>query len=216
MASRAFTARFRIALSTWFWSTSTGHSRGDSALSSSTCSPKVRCSSSAMLRTSAFRSVGVGSSACLRENASSREVRLAARSAACLDISSARRMRAVSLGLLRAMVSSPPMMTVRRLLKSWATPPVSCPTASIFWDWNSASRASSSSRCEFLRSVMSWVILAKPISSPASSRMASMITWAQKRVPSLRTRQPSVSQRPSVAACRNPLSGTPASRSSSV
>ena len=43
---------------------------------------------------------------------------------------------------------------------------------------------------------MSRVILAKPISSPWSSRMASMTTWAQKRVPSLRTRQPSFSKRP--------------------
>ena len=26
-------------------------------------------------------------------------------------------------------------MPVSRLLKSWAMPPVSCPTASIFWAW---------------------------------------------------------------------------------
>jgi hypothetical protein len=39
-----------------------------------------------------------------------------------------------------------------------------------------------------LRSVMSRVILAKPTSPPASSRMASITTCAKKRVPSLRTR----------------------------
>ena len=34
------------------------------------------------------------------------------------------------------------MMTVSRLLKSWAMPPVSWPTASIFCDWRSVSSAS--------------------------------------------------------------------------
>ena len=34
-----------------------------------------------------------------------------------------------------------PLITVRRLLKSWAIPPVSCPTASIFCAWRSCSSA---------------------------------------------------------------------------
>ena len=37
-----------------------------------------------------------------------------------------------------------PRIAISRLLKSWATPPVSWPMASIFCDWNSASRACSS------------------------------------------------------------------------
>ena len=37
------------------------------------------------------------------------------------------------------MSSQRPVMTVRRLLKSWATPPASRPTASIFCDWRSSS-----------------------------------------------------------------------------
>jgi len=40
---------------------------------------------------------------------------------------------------------------------------------------------------------MSRVILANPISVPASSRIGSMTTLAQKYEPSLRTRQPSSS-----------------------
>ena len=42
-----------------------------------------------------------------------------------------------------------PVMTVRILLKSWATPPVSWPIASIFWacrSWASAARFSETSR----------------------------------------------------------------------
>ena len=53
-----------------------------------------------------------------------------------------------------------------RLLKSWAMPPVSCPIASIFCDWSRASRVFSSFSCAFFRSVMSRVILAKPIQRP--------------------------------------------------
>ena len=52
------------------------------------------------------------------------------------------------------------------------------------------------------RSVMSRVILAKPISSPSSSRIGSITTWAQKRVPSLRTRQPSLLE-PALALARS-------------
>ncbi len=38
-------------------------------------------------------------------------------------------------------------MPVSRLLKSWARPPVSCPTASIFWDCRRASSASIKASC---------------------------------------------------------------------
>ncbi|MFT3916807.1 MAG: hypothetical protein QM704_22815 [Anaeromyxobacteraceae bacterium] len=40
-----------------------------------------------------------------------------------------------------ASTEASPMMPVRRLLKSWATPPASCPTASSFCDWRSCSSA---------------------------------------------------------------------------
>ena len=45
----------------------------------------------------------------------------------------------------RGDISSPPMTGVSRLLKSWAMPPVSWPTASIFCAWRSASSARSRS-----------------------------------------------------------------------
>jgi hypothetical protein len=66
------------------------------------------------------------------------------------------------------------------------------------------------------RSVMSRVILAKPMSSPASSRTASITAKAQKRLPSLRMRQPSDSKRPTVPAVRNAVAGNPRSRSSAL
>lgn len=44
------------------------------------------------------------------------------------------------------------------------------------------------------------VTLAKPIGSPPRSRTGEITTFAQKRDPSLRTRQPSSSNRPSLAA----------------
>ena len=48
------------------------------------------------------------------------------------------------------------------------------------------------------------------------SRMASITTLAQKRVPSLRSRQPSASNLPSRVAVSSALAGTPAAWSSSV
>ena len=68
----------------------------------------------------------------------------------------------------------------------------------------------------FCRSVTSRVTFANPISSPASSRMASMTTEAKNFVPSFRTLHPSAPYRPSVAAVCNAFAGTPAARSSSV
>ena len=56
-----------------------------------------------------------------------------------------------------------PEMTVRRLLKSWATPPVSWPIASIFC---ACRRRSSAARC----SVRSRVTLANPINLARAHR----------------------------------------------
>src|SRR5436305_2093381 len=64
-------------------------------------------------------------------------------------------------------------------------------------NWRSLSRKAS---CAARRSVMSRVIFAKPTSLPVSSRTASMTAEAQNRLPSLRSRQPSASCRPSRAA----------------
>jgi len=67
-----------------------------------------------------------------------------------------------------------------------------------------------------LRSVRSRVTLANPTSAPRSSRTAVITTSAQKREPSLRTRQFSSSWRPVAAAARRVASGLPAATSSGV
>ena len=62
--------------------------------------------------------------------------------------------------------SMPPTTTASILLKSWAMPPVSWPTASIFWTWRScasaASRSSASAFSAWLASHSSWVRSAPP------------------------------------------------------
>ena len=64
------------------------------------------------------------------------------------------------------------------------------------------------------RSVTSRVTLPKPIRVPSSSRTAVITTLAQNRLPSLRMRQPSSSNRPSDAACDSSISSLPESTSS--
>ena len=71
-------------------------------------------------------------------------------------------------------------------------------------------RAATSTACECCRWVRSWVTLAKPRSRPSASRSAVTTTLAQKRVPSLRTRQPSSSARPcsrAIASSAHGLAG---------
>jgi hypothetical protein len=63
---------------------------------------------------------------------------------------------------------------------------------------------------------MSRVILANPITLPPSPITGSITTWVQNRVPSLRTRHPSASKRPSVSAVFKARAGIPMARSSSV
>ncbi len=73
-------------------------------------------------------------------------------------------------------ISRLPRMTVSRLLKSWAIPPLSWPMACIFCAWNSASRVCSSTCCAWVTSVMSRVILAKPSNVPVSPQIGSTTT----------------------------------------
>jgi len=109
-----------------------------------------------------------------------------------------------------------PRSTCNTLLRSCATPPVNLPIASIFCDWNSAVLVSSRTRFASVRSVMSRVIFANPASIPSSSRIASITTCAQKRLPSFLTRHPSASNRPSLAAAVSPRCGSPVAASSGV
>ena len=79
---------------------------------------------------------------------------------------------------------------------------------------SAASRAACSSSTRFC-SVRSRITFEYPRSTPASSRTAPVTTWAQNRLPSLRTRQPSTSIRPSYAAAASSRSQIPARASSS-
>ena len=128
--------------------------------------------------TTALRSSTRGSSICWRLNSSSCRVSVPARWPA--PWISARRPRTGSpAGMPPSSTSLYPMMTVSRLLKSWATPPASWPTASIFW----ACRNCSSSR---RRSVTSDCTPTKCVSRPAGSFTGETDRPFQKAVPSLR------------------------------
>ena len=69
-----------------------------------------------------------------REKVSNWRVRVAPRCAAS-SIASAARATLGSSVIFFLIVWMCPLTTIRRLLKSWATPPVSCPSASIFCAW---------------------------------------------------------------------------------
>jgi hypothetical protein len=78
---------------------------------------------------------GFGDNACWRAKASSRLVRVAARCVPSRAFSRNRSASSVSPRAVRRFSKCRlPMMTANTLLKSWASPPVSCPMASIFCD----------------------------------------------------------------------------------
>ncbi len=215
MASRALVARLMMDSSSWLASVRPRSRSRGKRVSIDTLGPREWISRSVIPRSRSGIAQGCGSRRCLRAKESIRWVRLAPRWAASRAFC---KRSAVRWSPGRRFFSSPrlPMITVSRLLKSWATPPVRCPRDSIFWAWNSSWRARSSSRSASIRWVMSRVTLAKPISRPSLSRIGSITTLAQKRLPSLRTRQPSFSKRPSRSAAARPRAGSPASRSSGV
>ncbi len=147
MASRAFSARFSTALSTWAVSTRVFHSPGSARTSMAIASPTLRVSRSDMSPSCRPRLTTLGSSGWRRAKARSWRVSCAARSAPRRAL--LRRRLAVSSPASRGARSSRlAWMTCSRLLKSWATPPVSWPIASMRW----ARRLCSSTR---VRSLMS-------------------------------------------------------------
>ena len=118
------------------------------------CSPNVRRNSGIMSGTVAVRLIGAGINGCLRAKASNWLVRVAPRCAAQV----ARSIRACkgSERSMRVRVSSRfPRITVSRLLKSCAMPPVSWPIACIFWDSRNTASA-------WTRLVMSEMVSTKP------------------------------------------------------
>ena len=137
IASRELIARFRTAFSICAGSTSHFHSPGLCTIRVVKSSPRVRLKRVPMPSSSLFKSTAIGLSGCFLENASNLWVRSRARPAA----SSARLVRSRGVGPFTGPISSIPirassrlpLITVSRLLKSCAIPPVSWPTASILW-----------------------------------------------------------------------------------
>ena len=215
IASRAFTTRLTNASSSWVASAWTGGRSASNRVSMVSPAPIVRASRSAICATVPARSIGSMTRSCLRAKASMRWVSVAPRSAAMRALARNCEM-SWPCARRRSARSRLPRMAESRLLKSCATPPVSLPMASIFCDWKKASCVLSSASCASRRSVRSRVILVKPISSPSGLRIGSMTTVAQKREPSLRTRQPSASKWPWSRAVCSARAGTPSSASSGV
>ena len=140
MASRALTAMLSKADSSWARSASTVQASSASAVGTSIRSPSVRSSRSVMPRISALTSITSGWSGWRRAKASSCPVSAAALPDAWTT-ASAKRMRLSSSRPGRRSMSAEPWMTVSRLLKSWAMPPVSWPSACILCAWRSWSSA---------------------------------------------------------------------------
>ena len=141
MASRALTARFSTAISSWLRSTSTVPIAGGKRTTMLMFAPSERSSRSVMPLTRSGMATATGLRFCRRAKASMRWVRMAPRWAACTALATSGAILGSS-PMRRCTSSRLPSTAVSRLLKSCATPPVSWPIASIFCDWKSASRAS--------------------------------------------------------------------------
>ena len=97
-------------------------------------------------------------------------------------------------------------MALSRLLKSWATPPASRPTASIFWAWRSCScdcRSASSAR---FRPLMSTYMATRPDGAARASCSGAVEMLTSIRVPSFRRR--TVSRPVKDSPCPAPGCGT--------
>ena len=141
IASFAFTAMLRMAMSNCATSTSIGHTSGEIEKSTDTFSRNEWSSSCVSLAMcSSMRTISFFSGR-RREKASSCSVMRPPRSRASLIpcLSFARR----SSSFARSSRSRPLDAAISRLLKSCATPPVSCPSASIFCARRKASSACS-------------------------------------------------------------------------
>jgi hypothetical protein len=116
---------------------------GSSRVSILTAPPIVWRSSRCIPSITALTAIGAMEMRWMREKASNWPVSLAPRRVDSRAVSAIRFSRGSS--TRPAISSSPPMIGVSRLLKSWAMPPVRRPTASIFCAWRSASSALSRS-----------------------------------------------------------------------
>ena len=132
MASRAFTARFMRTCCIWLGSTLTRPEPSTGSTDSSTSSPIIRWSIGTSSATSGPSSSTRGWTTCLRLKARSWLVSATARCDVFWIRSTSRCIGSPALSRPSSMWARP-LITVSRLLKSWATPPASRPIASIFW-----------------------------------------------------------------------------------
>ena len=183
MASRAFTTRLTSANSNSEMSIESGHVAGGTAICRSILPRAELASISSNAAMVCAGETVRGLSDWRRENISNCRVSVSPRAAADWMASSARTF--FGSDNRRSNVCAWPVTIISRLLKSCATPPVSWPSASIFCACASCACASSSVSWASRRSVMSRVILAKPIRSPFALRMASIRTLAEKRLAAL-------------------------------
>ena len=139
IASRALTARFIRICSSCPASAMTAGRAGASFVTSSMSSPISRRSILLGVDDEAVDVEQLGWRTCLRLKASNWRVRPAARSAALDDLVDVRPPVVVRASRSSARAPRSRWITVSRLLKSCATPPANCPTASIFCAWRSCS-----------------------------------------------------------------------------
>jgi hypothetical protein len=179
-----------MAVASWLGSTMATQASLLNAVSISTCSPSVGRSNFAVSRISMLMSVSRGCSGCRRAKASKCWVRSAPRAAASSIILVIAASRG-SFPTASARISIVPVMTVRMLLKSWAKPPVSWPTASIFSDCRMRSSAA----------ILSERSRAKPLNStPVRVRIAVTLSSARNSLPSRRRTRIS-RRRPRICSC---------------
>ena len=135
-ASRALTTRLINTCSNWAKSALIGPRFWPGRNISSMCSPIILRSILSTFIIKSFRFVTWGSITWCRENASSCRASWAARSPA-FWISCRYPLRRLVGGTSDLPSPEKAIIGVKRLLKSWATPPASLPNASIFWYWKS-------------------------------------------------------------------------------
>jgi hypothetical protein len=158
MASRAFTDRLTMTCSSCPGSKRASQRPGWSTIRNSTAVPTSLRSSFPVARTVSLTSSETSETSCFRAKVSSCRVSVRARPAAkaissTTSASTGRFWPPSSLS-----DSAQPMITVSRLLKSWATPPASWPMASSLDAWWRLDRSRSRSASARLRSVMSRVM----------------------------------------------------------
>ena len=179
IASRALITRFRRALSAPDTSAVTGQRSGDKDVSTLMVTGMVLDIQISIFPTSSPSEISFGLRSARRAKLSIDRVSAAPRSEACFAASIN---SSFSLSSVRSSNSSMfPKMTLNRLLKSCATPPVICPIASSFWACASCRSSSALDASAFFFSVKSMML--PRIRSRFGSGNRINETWQGKSTP---------------------------------